>query len=165
MTLPQSESYREIPLTQGQVALVDGADFENLVRWRWKALWNNHTQSYYAVSTQIVDGKRHFYRMHRVILGLGFGDKRVGDHIVSGTTLDNRRSNLRILDSSENQWNRRRGVNRKTPIANTHVGIRRLWVANLAHRGKKIHIGAFKSRDSAIEAMRRAKLKYRGGLA
>ena len=35
MTTPSEPLYREIPLTQGQVALVDAADYEWLMQWEW----------------------------------------------------------------------------------------------------------------------------------
>ena len=38
MTTPSGE-YRIIPLTQGQVAIVDAADYESLMRWKWQAKW------------------------------------------------------------------------------------------------------------------------------
>ena len=41
---------REIPLTQGQVALVSDVDYEWLkLMGRWIADWSDHTQSFYAV--------------------------------------------------------------------------------------------------------------------
>jgi hypothetical protein len=49
MTTPSEQSYRTIPLTQGQFALVDEADYESLAVFKWHAIWNINTKSFYAV--------------------------------------------------------------------------------------------------------------------
>ena len=40
---------RAIPLTQGQWALVDDADYEWLMQYEWCAQWDKDTRSFYAV--------------------------------------------------------------------------------------------------------------------
>ncbi len=99
----------EITLTHGQVALVDAADYEWLMQWKWRARANAcwYGRNYYADSTVKIDGKWQVLKMHRIILGLEIGDKRHGDHI-NHDTLDNRRGNLRIVTPAENNRNRRR---------------------------------------------------------
>lgn len=90
MTSP-TELYREIPLTQGQVALVDASDYEWLMQWKWFALWNKTSRSFYAArNPKNIDGKRAHIRMNRLILGLEYGDPRMGDHR-DGNTLNNLR--------------------------------------------------------------------------
>lgn len=42
--------------------------------------------------------------LHRVLLGLSIGDKRIGDHI-NGNPLDCRRSNLRVVSPAESSAN------------------------------------------------------------
>ena len=98
---------REIPLTQGQVALVDDADFKELSKHKWCAVWNPHICSFYAVrGIRLPSGKWTSERMHRRLLCLVRGDSRQGDH-VDHNTLDNRRVNIRIVSLRENQHNRR----------------------------------------------------------
>ena len=98
---------REIPLTQGQVALVDDEDFEELNRFKWCASWDPCTRSFYAQrNIRLPSGKQTQQLMHRVILGLKRGDVRQGDHI-NHVTRDNRRENIRIVTNQENQHNRR----------------------------------------------------------
>lgn len=90
---------REIPLTQGYVAVVDEADFEWLAQFKWGLGWNRkHGGNKYA--------RRHARPrlMHRLILGAPVG--LYVDHI-NGDGLDNRRVNLRLVTPQQNQWNRR----------------------------------------------------------
>ena len=42
------ETFKTIPLTQGQVAIVDAEDYERLSRRNWYAQWCPKTRSYYA---------------------------------------------------------------------------------------------------------------------
>ncbi len=101
---------RRIPLTQGQFAIVDSKDFEHLNQWTWYALWAPSAQSYYAVRKSKRDPithKQQLIKMHRVILGITCeGRIKQGDHI-NHNTLDNRKSNLRIVTHRENHENSR----------------------------------------------------------
>ena len=98
---------KRIPLTQGQFALVDDEDYRGLSRHKWYAHWDAHTRSYYAMrEIRLANGKRTTELMCRRILGLTHGDPRQGDHL-DHNTLDNRRSNIRIVTHQENTHNRR----------------------------------------------------------
>lgn len=115
---PSSTDYRLIPLTQGQFAIVDTADYEWLMQWKWCVQWAKNTKSFYAIRVSIVNGERATIRMHRLILNLHRGDNRMGDHI-NHETLDNRRGNLRVATVLENNRNvRKRCVN-----TSGHVGV------------------------------------------
>src|ERR1035437_5666546 len=72
--------YRTIPLTQGQVALVSLHRYDELSRYKWHARWSKRTKSYYAKRNSRIGGKHITILMHRSILGLEFGDVRLGDH-------------------------------------------------------------------------------------
>ena len=80
-----TQLWREIPLTQGQVALISSHRYEEYMKWAWAATWKKGTRSFYAVRHALCgDGKVHMIYMHRQILGLDFGDKRKGDHVNTG---------------------------------------------------------------------------------
>ena len=87
---------KEIPLTQGEVALVDDEDYEWLNQWRWYVLKARHT--FYAVR---FDGGR-TQSMHREIMCNPVG-KEVDHSDMDG--LNNQRINLRIATRSQNHKN------------------------------------------------------------
>lgn len=100
------KEYREIPLSNGHVAIVDASDYEWLSQWKWSAMTNGSRKTLYAVrNSPVKDGRKSIIYMHREIIGLPYGDKRRGDHIINGDTLNNRRSNLRIASVEENSFN------------------------------------------------------------
>lgn len=88
---------REIPLSNGGVALVDAQDYPFLVEWKWK----RHTQGY-ASRTTYRDGTFPCLLMHRVIVHAP-GSYAV-DHI-NRNKLDNRRVNLRAVPHWLNMLN------------------------------------------------------------
>jgi len=162
-----SQQCREIPLTQGQVALVDVEDYEWINQWKWYA-WSNG-RSFYAVRTESVTKKR-FY-MHREILGLKHGDARKGDHKNPSLTLDNRRQNLRVADDFESSVNTRvkksskSGVKGVSMVPGRNAGEPCRYRASLRFRGKRIVLGYGKSLEEARAIWRAGALKYHGEFA
>ena len=140
---------KEIPLTQGQVALVDDEDFNRVSVFKWLASRNRRT--FYA---------RRFFRepggscksisLHRFILAPLPGFQV--DHI-SGNGLDCRRANLRLVDQSEN------GVNRRPELgcSSRYKGVswdseKQRWRPVIKVHGKRIRLGSFKSELEAARA-------------
>lgn len=111
-------SHREIPLTQGMVALVSEIDFERVSQFKWSASRESmRGKKWYAIrwsrSAEHGTRKRHKIRLHRFVMGLGTGfeDVRVVDHL-NDDSLDNRRENLEIISQAENMarvhgWNKK----------------------------------------------------------
>ena len=95
---------KEIPLTQGKVAIVDDEDFEYLNQWKWF-----YAEGYALRRVAGLRGKQ--VRMHREILRTPLGLET--DHI-NGNGLDNRKINLRICSNKQNQGNRKIGQNNTT---------------------------------------------------
>ena len=91
---------KEIPLTQGKVAIVDDRDYPKLARHKWSALLVG--KNWYAVN----GGGKTFKYMHRLILKTLPGYQI--DHR-NHNGLDNRRSNLRLCNRSQNSFNRAPG--------------------------------------------------------
>jgi hypothetical protein len=150
---PLDADYRLIPLTKGQNAIVDAADYDWLNQWNWTAVWNSCTKSFY--------GKRRGASMHRVILGLMPGEP--GDHI-NRNTLDNRRKNLRKANFSQNDCNRGPQGNNTSGykgVCFNHEG----WVARIAINGETKYLGNFVTKEDAARAYDRAAKELHGEFA
>lgn len=157
---------RTISLTQGQVALVDDADFDWLSKYKWHADWNRYTRTFYASRSVAIRGKSpQKIFMHREILGLHPGDRREGEHREPSRTLDNRRSNLRIATKIENARNRRR----RRDNASGHKGVQQrssgMFRARIRVDGKLINLGTRKTAEEAHELYRQAATVHFGDFA
>lgn len=138
---------KEIPLTKGQIALVDDDDFDMALQWKWWALASRrkYRTSFYAVRTigQGADRGLQIY-LHKYVIGIGRGVQV--DH-KNGNTLDCQKHNLRIATQSQNS------ANRQEPIGN-RLGYRGVaqsgnkFAAKVWH-GKFISLGTF---DTLFEA-------------
>ena len=152
MTTPSSELYRELPLTKGQVVIVDASDYEWFNQWKWSAMWNAHTHSFVACRGINNKGKSKKFLMHREIMVLTFGDGRMVDHI-NHDTLDNRRENLRIVNNSQNQRNRRNRSDNKSGFKGvSYCRGRNKWQAHIYMNGKSVSLGRFTTPEAAYEA-------------
>ena len=142
---------KHIQLTQDQFAIVDDEDYDELSKHRWYAWWNRDTRSYYAVrSIWLPNRKKTTEYMHRLILGLKYGDKRQGDHL-NHHTLDNRRTNIRVVSCSENQHNRHgKGFRWR----------KKKYEAYIAVNGTQKHLGRFDDPAEARTAYLQAKRIY-----
>jgi len=155
---------KEITLTQGQVAIVDDADYDSINAFKWYAQWSPYTKSFCAVRNMpIGGGKWTKVLMHRVITGAPKGSDV--DH-VNMATLDNRRANLRVCTASNNQHNRGKQANNKSG----HKGVtwdklNGKWRAQIGHLGKMKFLGLFDHVLDAAAAYDRAALDLHGTFA
>lgn len=148
---------KKIPLTQGKYAIVDDIDFEYLNQWKWTF----HNLEY-AYRKDSKDNRKNIL-MHRAILKTPTG--KLTDH-VNGNGLDNRRGNLRVCTSSQNQKNQRKNK------ANTSgfKGVswdkeRKKWAAYINANGRLYHLGRFSIKRVAAEAYDKAAKKLHGEFA
>ena len=93
--------------------------------------------------------------LHRVIAQRVYGnipsDKEV-DHI-NGCSLDNRRSNLRIVTRSENMKNGKKRSNNRSGVAGVcwHKAMGK-WRAQIKSQGRQIHLGCYDTLEDAKTA-------------
>lgn len=134
-----------IPLTRGQYAIVYESRYEELARFNWSAYFSKTAGSYYAYRNcrdyERIDGKDFMVQMHRQILGLGYGDKRQGDH-QNRLTMDNRDANLRVADRARNQQNSKRRSKNKSGFKGVcWIPWKRQYAATIKYQKKQIWLG------------------------
>ena len=129
-----------IPLSNGGEFIVDEQDAKFVMSRKWYGAKSRSTR-------YVKTGKND--RLHRMLLGVTDKSKIV-DHI-NGNGLDNRRSNLRIVDVSENVANRQ-----KSRCGNKCPGVYlrgKKWLARITVDYKQHRIGLFESEIDAIQAL------------
>lgn len=93
--------------------------------------------------------RRNCILLHRWILNLSPGDGMIGDHR-NGNRLDNRRSNLRVVNPSGSSQNvAGRGKSKHRGVYATRSG---RWEAKVKFRGKVYRLGLFATEEEAAEA-------------
>ena len=109
-------------------AFVDEEEFEKINSFKWY-LSNGYARS----------SKNEI--MHRYIMGANIGDKSV-DHI-NGNKLDNRKSNLRFVTSSQNSQNRPKKEGRSSKYIG--VSYRKKKIYGIVHVLSLMHILTMKN--------------------
>ncbi len=153
----QDAPYISIPLydRQGDIwghALVDHADAD-LATHRWC-----RTGGGYLMRRTYGSSPQWIY-LHRAVLGLSPGDGMLADHI-NRDTLDNRRTNLRIVTSRENGHNRS-----PTGGSSGYRGVSwarksRKWRAACKLNGRTIVVGMYEDEIAAARAARAFRLEH-----
>lgn len=154
---------KTITLTCGLSATVDADDYDWLNQWKWRATARKDSWRYALRSVGPRSAKT-VVIMHRLITGAG--PSQQVDHI-NGNTLDNRRSNLRIVDPSGNQANRRKRHGRTSSTykgVGWHKGLSK-WQARIRVRGRRLHLGVFALEEQAARAYDEAATRHFGDLA
>lgn len=153
----------EIPLTQGQVAIIDAEDWPIVKDYNWCALWDGQRKGYYAGSRCVQNGKVTTIRMHRLIMNAKKG--QIVDHI-DGHGINNIKANLRFATFRENALNRRVQKHNTSGVPGvTFDKIQQSWRVRISHYGKRITIGRFKNFEDAVLARNKAVDVYYGEFA
>jgi len=154
---------RKIKLHNGQFAIVDGADFDAIVRLSrvWTAIDSNGKT--YAAFISKSDGKTKTDYMHRVLMNAP--SELTVDHI-NGNSLDNRRQNLRLATRAQNMQNAGANSRNTSGYKGVHwLAAASKWQARIRHNGKRIHLGVFDTAEQADEAYRNAADSLHGEFA
>lgn len=156
-------AFRRIPLTQGQFAIVDPADYETLSTHKWRLCKTKGKNVLYAERTiRRSNGRYSRLLMHRQLIQPPRGC--VIDH-VNGCGLDNRRANLRLATVAQNAWNT---ANRGGGSGYKGVWLAKdkgLWRASIVCHGERKHLGYFREKHDAAKAYDRAAQEYHGEFA
>ena len=162
---------KKIPLTKGQVAIVDDEDFEYLSQFKWHFKKGRCKKIGYAARCEYlgkVDGryKQITILMHKEIMN-SF------DHEIDhrdGDGLNNQKFNLRPATSSQNAMNRTKQRFNNGPTSSKYKGVYwhsrdKHWVARITVDRRVIPIGIFCTEIDAAMAHDEAALKYHGEFA
>lgn len=147
-----------IPLTQGQFAMIDDADFEAVSQFKWHA--SKSCGRFYAKrGLRKSNGKLTTQFLHHFLMP---GVSMV-DHI-DGNSLNDQRENMRPATYRQNARGFRRKAKGKT---SKFRGVywkqkNKKWVASLVVHRKTLHLGIFKSETDAAHAYDSAALFYHG---
>lgn len=132
---------KQIPLTQGKIAIVDDADYDWLNQYKWCSKKDCPGNFYAVRQSPREKGKQYLIYMHRQILGLELGDKRQADHI-NHSTLDNRRGNIRVCICQQNHFNRKSTLDTSSKYKGVSWYSRdKKWRAQITLNGKVKFLG------------------------
>ena len=134
---------KEIPLSQGKVALVDDEDYDRLASYRWHYFYTKGRE--YASRSVWKDKRSQWVFMHREIMNTPAG---METHHWQSTGLDNRKSNLYVCTRQEHQEieaakQKPRHTSKYRCVSRLSVGKYQYWQANKKLHGVVCYIGSF----------------------
>lgn len=143
-----------IPLSNGEFAIVDAQDYDELAQLSW-----HRGDRDYVVHTVWIDGQCRQLLMHRVVMR--------ADHDIlvdhwDGNRLDNRKGNLRRATHREN------AQNRGAIQGHRFKGIfqfRDRWKARIKYEGQNIYLGCYETEKIAAMAYDEAAKRLFGEFA
>jgi hypothetical protein len=160
--IPIGPSIAYVPLTQGQYALIDSDDAEDVGKDLWYAHYSPFTKSFYAKRKRVVDGKTTLYPLHRHIMGDPHGLQV--DH-VRGNTLDNRRSQLRAVTRFQNVRNAKLRKDNLLGFKGVQLRNSGRYRAVIRVNRKAINLGSFATPEEAHAAYCAAAIEHFGEFA
>ncbi len=151
---------KTIPLTQGQVALVDDEDYERVNQFKWCANICKHTT--YAQRQITTLGKVKTIKLHRFIMNVD--DSKIEIDHKNGNGIDCQKSNLRTSTHLENLRNstKRNGTHSIYKGVSKSRNKHRAYINN---NGKAIHIGVFYNEKEAAIAYDKKAIELFGEFA
>jgi hypothetical protein len=153
----------EVTLADGNLVMVDEADWPMLEKYTWVTRRGSRNKTLY-VATRSADQPRRRYRlMHRLIMGAQRG--QLVDHR-DGNGLNNRRSNLRFATPQES------ACNQPKPRKDNSTGFRGVrprkcgtWQAEIRVNKHLRYLGTFPSAIEAAKAYNYAAIALHGEFA
>lgn len=133
--------------------LIDLEDIELVKNIKWHKS-DLQRSTYYCTSNN-----KQWSRIHRLILGISDPDVVI-DHI-NHNGLDNRKSNLRICNNSQNLCNCNISKNNKSGCKGVYwSNDRQKWCAQITINNKTKGLGRYNNYEDAVKARNEAAFKY-----
>lgn len=138
--------------------LFDKDDYEKVISI--DKYWSINSLNYVLCR---IDGKE--YQLHRYLMGLGFYDSKkdiIVDYI-DGNTLDNRKSNLRVIHRRHNPKNSSIYSNNTSGYKGVswHKKLEK-WQVDIQVNKKNMYLGVFDNLEEAVEVRKNAEIKHFG---
>jgi hypothetical protein len=152
---------KEIPLTQGYVALVDDEDYDDLIKTSW-CCTKQSGRGVYACRGYRRGGPQVHVLMHRQIMG--FPPRRIQVDHIDHNTLNNQKMNLRLCTNRQNHYNLKIRSTNTSGYMGVHPYKNR-WVAQITAGDKKKYLGRFVNVEDAARAYDSAAVKFYGEFA
>lgn len=122
-------------------------------------------ESEHGYARTVLDSENHKYMFfHSYVLNEFPSKNRVCDHI-NRNKLDNRRQNLRIVSTRENNINQKTYKNNSSGHTGVyfHPSINK-WIAYIGYKKQNINCGSYETYEEAVAAREKAELEYYGFL-
>ncbi|NBW16589.1 MAG: Fis family transcriptional regulator [Caulobacteraceae bacterium] len=153
---------KKIALNQGQFAIIDDEYFEELNQFKWRV--TKERNSFYAIRTYSINGKKYTIKMHRYILKLT--DPKIHVDHINHNGLDNRLENLRACNRHEYKRNRSKLKNNTSGFKGVYWNKRRKkYTAYIYDTGNLKYLGSYLCPIEAAKAYNKAAIKYYGEFA
>jgi hypothetical protein len=146
---------------------IDIDDLDKLIKlnYSWHLFWSTTTKSYYVKTTEryVEESGRKYSRtiyLHRYLLNAP--EELYIDHL-NHNTLDNRKSNLKIVTNIENHENRRfrPNINSSTGVKNvTYAKREKKYIVQFWVNGSNLRIGKFDNLEDAKKLAEENYQKY-----
>ena len=136
-------------------ALIDNSMIKSANNYKWYLMNTGYVATKY---------RNKVFLLHHLIIGCPI-NKLQTDHI-NRNRLDNRRCNLRIVTTSQNQMNIASQKNNTSGIKGIYWDkSRNKWHVEIMANYKKMHLGRYDDLEHAIKVRKNAEIKYHGEYA
>lgn len=154
---------KQIPLTQGQFAMVDDSDYDWLMQWKWTYAKNRKQEWAYRQGSIKFGKRRETIFMHRFIID---APKQFEVDHEDFNGLNNQRNNLRLATRNQNQQHKRLQSNNTSGFKGVSFYKRiQRFVPEIRVDGRKLKLGHFTTAIEAAKVRDIAALKYHGEFA
>lgn len=139
-----------------QEVLIDTDDLTKVKKINsWFVVYDKTIDSFYVTGYLKRNGAWNKLKMHRYILGVSDPETQV-DHI-NHNPLDNRKKMMRVVEAWQNSQNRNKRSDNKSGVPGVFwEKSTKSWTAQIGVKGRRIHLGRFKSFESAVKVRKDA---------